>query len=72
MVGERRGGRASHAVVPESREIFWMVRHPLDAICSPRVGISSDWGHHPRLPDWESWLTKLLLRRYAPRYLCWR
>ncbi len=51
------------AVVPEPREIFWLVRHPLDAICSLRVGIAQDWGHHPRPPDWESWLSQPLLRR---------
>ncbi len=30
------------AAVPEPRRIFWMVRHPLDAICSLRVGISKN------------------------------
>jgi hypothetical protein len=53
------------AVVPEPRVIFWLVRHPLDAICSLRVGISQNWGHHPRPPDWESWLSAPLLRRCA-------
>ncbi len=42
------------AAVPEPRQIFWLVRHPLDAICSLRVGISKNWGHHPRPPDWET------------------
>lgn len=59
----------SRAAVPEPREIFWRLRHPLDAICSLRVGISQDWGHHPRPPDWESWLTAPLLRRCAHRWV---
>jgi hypothetical protein len=45
--------------------IFWIVRHPLDAICSLRVGIDKDWGHHPRPPDWKDWLTRPLLDRCA-------
>jgi len=57
------------AAVPEPREIFWLVRHPLDAICSLRVGIAQDWGHHPRPPDWESWLSAPLLRRCAHHWV---
>ncbi len=57
------------AVVPEPWEIFWLLRHPLDAICSLRVGISQDWGHHPRPPDWESWLSAPLLRRCAHHWV---
>jgi hypothetical protein len=57
------------AAVPEPREIFWLVRHPLDAICSLRVGIARDWGHHPRPPDWESWLTAPLPRRCAHHWV---
>ena len=57
------------AVMPEPREIFWLVRHPLDAICSLRVGIAQDWGHHPRPPDWESWLSQSLLRRCAHHWV---
>ena len=53
------------AAVPEPRQIFWLVRHPLDAICSLRVGISKNWGHHPRPPDWETWRSQPLLRRCA-------
>ena len=26
---------------------FWIVRHPLDTVCSLRVGIGKNWGHHP-------------------------
>ena len=37
---------------------FWIVRHPLDAICSLKVGIGKNWGHHPRPPDWEEWLAR--------------
>lgn len=57
------------AVMPEPREIFWLVRHPLDAICSLRVGVAQDWGHHPRPPDWESWLSQPLLRRCAHHWV---
>lgn len=37
---------------------FWIVRHPLDAIASLRVGIAQNWGHHPRPPDWQDWLDR--------------
>lgn len=47
-------------VVPEPRTLFWQVRHPLDTICSLKVGISQDWGHHPRPPDWRDWQSKPL------------
>ncbi len=57
------------AAVAEPRQIFWMVRHPLDAICSLRVGISKNWGHHPRPPDWETWLTQPLPRRCAHHWV---
>lgn len=46
-------------------QIFWIVRHPLDAICSLKVGIASNWGHHPRPEDWETWLNKPLLEQCA-------
>lgn len=45
--------------------IFWIVRHPLDAICSLRVGIARDWQHHPRPPDWQRWLARPLVERCA-------
>ncbi len=57
------------AAVPEPRGIFWLVRHPLDAICSLRVGIGKNWGHHPRPPDWRSWLSQPLLRQCAHHWL---
>ena len=57
------------AAVPEPRQIFWLVRHPLDAICSLRVGISKNWGHHPRPPDWEAWRSQPLLRRCAHHWV---
>jgi hypothetical protein len=57
------------AAVPEPREIFWLVRHPLDAICSLRTGIAQNWGHHPRPPDWETWLAQPLLRRCAHHWV---
>ncbi len=45
--------------------IFWQVRHPLDTICSLKVGISKNWGHHPRPHDWEEWLDRPLIERCA-------
>ena len=52
-------------VVPEPRSIFWIVRHPLDAICSLKVGIAKNWGHHPRPKNWEAWLEKPLVEQCA-------
>ena len=49
---------------PEMR-LFWIVRHPLDAICSLRVGIAQNWGHHPKPPDWRGWLRRPLVERCA-------
>lgn len=46
-------------------KFFWIVRDPLDAICSLRVGISHGWGHHPRPPDWRAWLGRPLVERCA-------
>ena len=51
--------------IPQPRKIFWQVRHPLDTICSLRVGISRNWGHHPRPLDWEAWLDRPLLEQCA-------
>ena len=45
--------------------IFWIVRHPLDAICSLRIGIANNWGHHPKPPDWQKWLSRPLLEQCA-------
>ena len=45
--------------------IFWQVRHPLDTICSLKVGIAKNWGHHPRPSDWQDWLAKPLLEQCA-------
>ena len=54
------------ATVPaEPRTVFWQVRHPYDAVCSLRVGIADDWGHHPRPPDWQEWLSRPLVERCA-------
>lgn len=50
---------------PSSGIIFWQVRHPLDTICSLRVGISRNWGHHPRPPDHLEWLHRPLPERCA-------
>lgn len=48
-----------------SLQFYWQVRHPLDTICSLRVGISRNWGHHPRPPDWQEWLSRPLLEQCA-------
>ncbi|MFK7924849.1 MAG: hypothetical protein AB8H47_23015 [Bacteroidia bacterium] len=57
------------AHVPKPKTIFWQVRHPLDTICSLRVGIARNWGHHPQPPDWQEWLQKPLLDRCAHHWL---
>ncbi|WKN43794.1 hypothetical protein [Tunicatimonas pelagia] len=48
-----------------SLQVFWQVRHPLDTICSLKVGISRNWGHHPRPPDWQQWLNRPLIEQCA-------
>lgn len=48
-----------------STVFFWIVRHPLDAISSLRVGIGQNWKHHPRPPDWRDWLERPLIERCA-------
>lgn len=53
------------AQIPKPISFFWIVRHPLDAVCSLRVGISKNWGHHPKPPDWRAWLGKPLIERCA-------
>jgi len=53
------------AVMPMPRELYWQVRHPLDAIASLRPGIANNWGHHPRPPDWRVWLERPLVERCA-------
>ncbi len=52
------------AVAPGAH-LFWIVRNPLDAVCSLRVGIAKQWGHHPRPPDWRDWLGEPLLAQCA-------
>ncbi len=51
--------------IPKPRVIYWQVRHPLDAIASLRVGISKNWGHHPRPPDWKNWQKRPLVEQCA-------
>lgn len=46
-------------------QIYWQVRHPLDAICSLKVGISKNWGHHPQPHDWKEWLGEPLIKQCA-------
>jgi hypothetical protein len=53
------------AAVPAPRVVFWQVRHPLDAICSLRVGIDAGWNHHPRPADWQDWAERPLVERCA-------
>lgn len=55
--------------IPGPLTIFWQVRHPLDTICSLKVGISRNWGHHPQPPDWKDWLSKPLLEQCAHHWL---
>jgi hypothetical protein len=52
------------ARAPDTR-FLWIVRHPLDAISSLRVGIANSWGHHPRPPDWRDWLDRPLVEQCA-------
>ena len=52
------------ATAPAAR-LFWIVRNPLDAVCSLRVGIARQWGHHPRPPAWRDWLARPLIARCA-------
>ncbi len=56
-----------HAVDSEhpGTQVFWIVRHPLDAISSLRVGIADGWGHHPRPADWRAWADRSLVERCA-------
>jgi hypothetical protein len=53
------------SLLPKPTKIYWQVRHPLDAIASLRVGIADNWGHHPRPPDWKSWLNRSVVERCA-------
>lgn len=52
-------------VVRDPLVVWWQVRHPLDAVCSLRVGIDAGWDHHPRPLDWEDWLGRPLVERCA-------
>lgn len=56
---------ALSALIPSRLQYYWQVRHPLDAICSLRVGIANNWGHHPKPPDWQEWLDRPLLEQCA-------
>jgi hypothetical protein len=53
------------AIVPEPRIFYWQIRHPYDAVCSLRPGISEGWSHNPRPPDWSEWLDKPVVMRCA-------
>ncbi len=54
-----------YRAMPEPLVVFWQVRHPLDAVCSLRVGISQGWAHHPRPADWQDWTDRPLVERCA-------
>ena len=49
--------------IPDPIIFYWQVRHPLDTICSLKVGISKNWGHHPQPPDWKDWLDQPLVKQ---------
>ena len=53
------------AVLAGRLVVFWQVRHPLDAVCSLRVGIAQGWAHHPRPLDWRDWQHRPLIERCA-------
>ncbi len=53
------------AAAPDPRVVFWQVRHPLDAVCSLRVGIADGWGHHPRPSDWQEWTHRTIIEQCA-------
>ncbi len=55
-------------VAPNVR-FFWIVRHPLDAICSLKVGIANNWGHHPRPPNWQHWIDRPITEQCAYHWL---
>lgn len=59
-----------YRAMPAPLVVFWQVRHPLDAICSLRVGISQGWGHHPRPPDWREWRGRPLVEQCAHHWAC--
>ncbi|MEM6803490.1 MAG: hypothetical protein AAF696_18935 [Bacteroidota bacterium] len=50
---------------PSNLHIYWKIRHPLDTIASLKVGISKNWGHHPRPHDWEEWKAETLVKKCA-------
>jgi len=50
---------------PNNLQIYWQLRHPLDTIASLKVGISKNWGHHPRPHDWEAWMNESLIKKCA-------
>jgi hypothetical protein len=52
-------------IFPSHGVIFWQVRHPLDTICSLKVGISKNWGHHPRPEDYLDWQDRSLVAKCA-------
>ncbi|MEL6255705.1 MAG: hypothetical protein AAFR87_27115 [Bacteroidota bacterium] len=54
-----------YKLFPKNLQIYWQLRHPLDTIASLKVGISKNWGHHPRPYDWEEWMEEPLIKKCA-------
>jgi hypothetical protein len=55
---DRTHGLAFHwptlfAALPTYHIVIWIVRHPLDTVCSLRPGILNEWNHSPRPPNWQ-------------------
>lgn len=44
------------AILNARIKIVWIVRNPLDTVCSLKPGIELGWRHNPRPPDYESFL----------------
>jgi len=40
----------------KNTKIIWIVRNPLDTICSLRPGIEKDWSHNPKPPNYKGLL----------------
>jgi hypothetical protein len=45
-------------ILGSNTKIIWIVRNPLDTICSLRPGIEDNWNHNPRPPDYLELLNK--------------
>ena len=52
-------------LLPPNHKFIFIVRHPLDAICSLKPGIQADWGHNPKPPNYETLLNEKLVIKCA-------